>query len=350
MKKLEALPFSYTIFIHIFIWTGIWIALALLMTGPENLSSGLIRSSFIIFGQILLVYWNTAFLLPKFFLKKQYVFYILLSMVSIFLITWAMGELSEWYFKNYGPSMDGRGRRPSPWSWTWRFVYRSFPYFIAFVISIAYSTAVLANIREKEVLAFQKDKLETELKFLKSQINPHFLFNTLNNIYTLSLLQSSQASENLLKLSDMLRYMLYECNGNEVPLFKELNYIKNYISLFSLKDSRGLNIVMELDESQPNIMIEPMIFLPFVENAFKHSNIEDVKNGWVKMELKTNPKELVFNIQNSLPSKAYTKDQSGGIGLKNVERRLQLQYPGKHHLDIDKTQDQFSVLLTITLA
>ncbi|MEZ4921346.1 MAG: histidine kinase, partial [Saprospiraceae bacterium] len=188
-----------------------------------------------------------------------------------------------------------------------------------------------------------------ELMFLKSQTNPHFLFNALNNIYTLTVLKSDQAPDNLLKLSGMLRYMLYECKSERVPLEKELEYIKNFTDLYLLKDSRGLNVKTQLDTSRPELPISPMLLIPFVENAFKHSKIEDIEHGWITIDLTTKDDTLQFVVANSKPETAGSKDQQGGIGLQNVQRQLELLYPENHALEILDESDRYQVTLKIKL-
>jgi len=187
------------------------------------------------------------------------------------------------------------------------------------------------------------------MKFLKSQVNPHFLFNALNNIYTLTVIKSDKAPDNLMRLSEMLRYMLYDSNDGKVPLHKEIDYLENYISLASLKDSRGLNVKVELDKSQPGLKVAPLLFIPFVENAFKHSKIEDLKNGFINISLKTSSEQIEFSVENSIPSVPFKKDKLGGIGLTNTKKRLELLYPYKHLLSISDSGKVYSVLLKLDL-
>ena len=224
------------------------------------------------------------------------------------------------------------------------------PYFTAFIGSALVAIAGYANRKEQEMAALRSEKLEAELKFLKSQINPHFLFNALNNIYTLTVIHSDQAPENLLKLSGMLRYMLYECKADRVPLSKEIEYLHHYIDLHLLKDSRGMNVEVNLDTTRPNIQIAPMLLIPFVENAFKHSQVENLDKGWIKINLLTTDEYLLFDVSNSVQELSFTKDKSGGIGLSNVQRQLELLYPGKHELKIDSQKPAvFSIYLKLFL-
>jgi len=152
-----------------------------------------------------------------------------------------------------------------------------------------------------------------------------------------------------MRLSEMLRYMLYDSNDGTVPLQKEIEYLENYINLASLKDSRGLNIKVDLDKSQPGLMVAPLLFIPFVENAFKHSKIEDLKNGFIDISLKTSHKQIEFIIENSIPNVVFTKDKLGGIGLPNTKQRLDLLYPNKHLLSISDNGKVYSVYLKLDL-
>lgn len=191
------------------------------------------------------------------------------------------------------------------------------------------------------------ENLQTEMKFLKSQINPHFLFNALNNIYSLSVTRSEQAPNMILKLSGMLRYVLYESNGKKVPLGKEITYIENFIDFQLLKIEGEPQVRIDFERVDQNLQVEPMLFIPFIENSFKHSNIEDLENGWMNITLETIDSRILFKIKNSIPQKAYSKDRSGGIGLQNIRKRLELLYAGKHELIIHENENAFTVHLTI---
>jgi LytS/YehU family sensor histidine kinase len=216
--------------------------------------------------------------------------------------------------------------------------------------SALFHIARYATQKEKETVTLKAEKLDSEIKFLKSQINPHFLFNALNNIYTLTLLKHEKAPENLLKLSGMLRYMLYDCKAERVPLRKEVDYIRNFIELNMLKNKEPLKVDADINDYSPELLVAPLIFIPFIENAFKHSNIEDLDKGWIKISLKTPDNQIHFSVQNSVPKGDVSKDKEGGIGLNNVLRQLELIYPDKHHLTIEEGEHQFSIFLRIELS
>lgn len=324
----------------------------LLAGGWEHFDRFLVRSLIVLAGIVLVLWLNMEVLLPKLYFDKKQVGYIVAG-IALFLgvtllIEWDGAPWAE-YFTRPQRSR-GVGERPgmTPWH-AMKFIGSAMPYFTALIGSALFEIARFAKQKEKEAADFRSEKLEAEMKFLKSQFNPHFLFNALNNIYTLTVIKSDKAPDNLLKLSGMLRYMLYECKAETVPLGKEIEYLRHFIDLHLLKDSRGLNVEVSLDDSRPDLKIAPMLFIPFVENAFKHSRIEDLKNGWIKIRLTTSDHTVVFEVKNSLPKQGFTKDKIGGIGLKNVKRQLELLYPDRHELSISENSDAFEVLLKINL-
>jgi hypothetical protein len=185
--------------------------------------------------------------------------------------------------------------------------------------------AYFREIQEKE-LALQNR--ESELSFLRSQINPHFLFNGLNNIYSLVYLQSPNSLEAIAGFSDLLRYMLYDTT-QDVPLDKEVHYIRQYIALQELKQEGSVRSRFEVQGAMSKIFIPPLLLIPFVENAFKHGAQEDDE---IMISIQSAASQTTFYCQNK--KSTHRKDASGGIGLQNVKRRLELLFPGKHRLSI----------------
>lgn len=305
------------------------------------------------FGLALVVVINVEILLPKLYFQERSLAFLLSAVTLVILTTtFVYWNGPKWEHPMVPPiraemrpfmnRMRGFGRY-------FRAVGRVMPFFMALIGSSVVSIGAFARQKEKRAIQLEKEKLETEMKFLKSQINPHFLFNALNNIYALTLTQSKSAPEHLLRLSDMLRYMLYECKVDRVPLKAEVDYLKNYIQMKNLKDSGGMNIEVFFQPQVPDLHIAPLLFIPFVENAFKHSKIEDLDRGWIKIKLITVGREVRFCVQNSIPAQNFTKDQVGGIGLDNVQRQLELMYPDQFSLDIEKKEDLFDVQLRIQL-
>ena len=339
------------ILVHILTWGAAWVLLLLLFKeGWEDPIRLLHRALPVIVCLLTLVAINLAYLLPELYFKKKFFQYFLTSALLfagiIYLLNNDLLIFSDLVEKYSVPERLTQQRRNAQ-AGTW------LRYFIPLIISFVGSTLIelthFANKKEKAAISIEKEKLDTEIKFLKSQINPHFLFNVLNNIYTLTVVKSDNAPANLMRLSEMLRYMLYDTNNGTVPLQKEIDYLENYISLASLKDSRGLNIKVNLDKSQAGLKIAPLLLIPFVENAFKHSKIEDLKNGFINISLKTSSEHLEFHVENSVPNVAFTKDKVGGIGLPNTKKRLDLLYSCKHELNISDSGKVYSVHLKLDL-
>lgn len=337
--------------LQILFWGLLWIAIPFLLANREAVDHEryFYHSMVVFVGIVLVIITNVGILLPKLYFSNKQLPYFISGAFLIALITF----LDEWdatpwesYFDRTAPSHH-RKRPPNPSIQALRTISMFMPYLTAFIASSLIEIASFANQKAKEAADFRNEKLESEMKFLKSQFNPHFLFNALNNIYTLSILKSEKTPDNLLKLSGMLRYMLYDCKADKVSLGKEITYLKHFIDLHLLKDSRGLNVEVSLDESQPDLLIAPMLFVPFIENAFKHSRIEDLENGWIKIKLAVADNHLVFNVDNSIPKEKFTKDKAGGIGLENVRRQLELMYPGQHVLEIKDDGDCFSTHLKL---
>lgn len=194
----------------------------------------------------------------------------------------------------------------------------------------------------------ERQTMRSELRFLKSQINPHFLFNTLNNLYALTLKKSDKAPEIVLKLSEMMRYMLYECNERRVPLRKEVNYLSNYLDLERLRQGKNMKIDFTLNGNIGNQKIAPLMFIPFLENSFKHG-LNQVSEGFVHIRMDVQDQELEMSIENSKPAIPKMNHRSGGIGLQNVQRRLDLLYPEQYELKIDNQPEKYIVHLKINL-
>lgn len=304
-------------------------------------------------GLALVVVINVEILLPRLYFQEKSLAF-LISAVTLVIITASLVYWNgpRWEHPMMPPmrsEMQPFANKVGRFGGYFRAVGRVMPFFMALIGSSVVSIGTFARQKEKRAIQLEKEKLETEMKFLKSQINPHFLFNALNNIYALTLTQSKTAPEHLLRLSDMLRYMLYECKVDRVPLKAEVNYLKNYIQMKNLKDSGGMNIEVHFQSQIPDLQIAPLLFIPFVENAYKHSKIEDLDRGWIKIRLVTVDKEVRFCVRNSIPAQNFTKDKVGGIGLDNVQRQLELMYPDQFSLDIEKKEDQFDVQLRIQL-
>ncbi len=201
---------------------------------------------------------------------------------------------------------------------------------------------------EQERKELDVQKVESELSFLKSQVNPHFLFNTLNNIFSLASVQSPKTAPAVQKLSEIMRYMTYETDNRQILLSKEIEYISAYLELQKLRfgEDEIARIHFDVEGNPSGIMIEPMLLIPFVENAFKHGDISKEANE-INIRIGINKRVLEFDCSNQFIDS--TKDKTGGVGIKNVSRRLELLYPKKHNCSIQKENNKFQVSLSINL-
>jgi len=334
--------------LQILFWGALWVVVPLALAGNwDNTERLVVRSTVVLAGIALIVWVNVEILLPRLYFNKKQAAYIAaglaLLVAIVLLVDWDAAPWAEHFTRPRNP-----GHNPGYRS-SMKYIGMAMPYFTALIGSALFEVASYATRKEREATEFRSEKLEAELKFLKSQINPHFLFNALNNIYALTIIKSDSAPDNLLKLSGMLRYMLYDCKADRVPLAKEIDYLRHFIDLNLLKDSRGLNVEVHLDESRPGLSIAPMLLIPFVENAFKHSKVEDRARGWIRIELSTQPEHILFVVENSMPDAATPKDLVGGIGLVNVRRQLELLYPDRHELAIEQDAEAFRVRLKVLL-
>lgn len=216
-----------------------------------------------------------------------------------------------------------------------------------FVISgclIKFTLDWFSNIRIQRSL--ETEKKDMELQFLKSQLNPHFLFNSLNNIYSLAYQKSDKTADAILKLSEILRYMIYESNDSWVALKKEIEYVQSYIELQKLRFKDGASVLMTINGEIDDQQIIPLVLISFVENAFKHGVANDPSDP-IRIDIIANQKILHFSITNKKNNA--NKDQMGGVGLNNVERRLQLLYPERYKLNIVNSATHYTSELMLDI-
>lgn len=221
------------------------------------------------------------------------------------------------------------------------------------VFYLAFSVALHLSkqwyLQQELIRKIEVEKLNTELDYLKSQINPHFLFNSLNTIFFQIEKSNIPARDTLTKFSDMLRFQLYECNGKEIPLEKEINYLKNYVDLQRLRKDENYNIQFVVKGDPREFKIAPLLLIPFVENAFKHVSHFPDKTNNIIIHLEREGNFLCMTVENTKDRIQKENSGSRGIGLKNVQRRLELQYPERHSLAINETEQHFEVDLKIQM-
>ncbi len=347
--KLYHLPFW---FVYHYVWAVVKTGDPMEVINYIFFSGTSFKFIFYVIFQALAVYFNLYYLIPKYLEKSQFTKYI------IFLILTILGTASlivSGYFLSAYMADKSVLEIYGTQKFLYFFMTYSFPSTLA-SMTLAMSVKLTKNwiqTKRREQL-LEKEKLETELKFLRSQFNPHFLFNTINSIFVLIHKNPDMAAETLAKFSELLRYQLYECNEPEIPLRQELTYLENFIQLEKLRhNSNNLELTFQLEQPYaPDLTIAPFVLIPFVENAFKHVSQHPDQKNWIKINLRLEQQELHFTIANSISAPGTVASeilQYRGIGLKNVQRRLDLIYPQEHHLKIEQAKDQFQVQLSLSL-
>ena len=201
------------------------------------------------------------------------------------------------------------------------------------------------DYREQKV---QKEKVEAELQMLKTQINPHFLFNTLNSIYVLAMKKSEQTANIVMKLSDILDYILYRINAPQIAIFNEIRIVENYIELEKIRFTNRVNLSFASNITSKDLQIPPMLIIPFVENAFKHGVAKSMKKSWIKIVIEETGEMLNIEVSNS-KSQNPVKSKTGGIGLVNVKKRLDLLFNDYYKLAISEKDNRYEVFLSIPI-
>lgn len=219
------------------------------------------------------------------------------------------------------------------------------------VVGFALAIKLLKNwyVKQEETVQLTREKINAELQLLKAQVHPHFLFNTINNIYSFILNGSPRAPEMIKKLSALLNYILNECNRPVVPLSKELSLIQDYMELERIRYGAKLNMNMHIQGSTAGKMISPLLLIPFVENSFKHGTSRMLTHPWVKLDVIIEDHSLEFKISNNKPEQKKDGTTKKGIGLNNVKKRLQLLYPETHSLSIIENEMSYNVAMKIAL-
>jgi two-component system LytT family sensor kinase len=329
----------YTIWIHMLVW------LAFFLIPLLFIESGRGRERFMILGwsiQVLMVcyfYYNYLFLIPKFLLRKKIWMYFLMLVLGLV----AVSGLNIVFILGTNNLVEHH----HPFS-LWRTALVPFyPAIMAFALSSALRITMEWFNNERQKKEMEAEKLSSELAFLKSQVNPHFLFNILNNICSLARKKSDETENAIIKLSQIMRYMLQDSKDEKVNLEKEVEYLQSYIELQRLRLPEQVKIDFTINGQPELITIEPLLLIPFVENAFKHG-VSYQDSSEISIHLDIKKQSLSFSVRNNIARHAGNAvEQGSGIGLKNVMRRLELLYPNRHQLNIRDDGSKYLVELEI---
>lgn len=313
---------------------------------PWGFQGALLYVAVVLVTQMPLVYFHLYFLVPKLLNKRYFVIYLLSAGACVTLYSYAnhflLSHLPEaWLPANTTMQTFIERIKPN---------YDILEGVIVIILTYALKYTLIAFITQNELLKLQKEKLQLELNALKSQVNPHFLFNTLNNLYSLTLKNSEKSSEVVLKLSDIMRYVLYQSNEYKVPLQKELEFIQNYVALQKIRYTDNYTIDFKINGYVNGQIVAPLLLIDFIENAFKHGLDRRFNDGEVQIAITIDNHDFDFRVKNS---KGHSEDGSinktNGIGLNNIKRRLELMYPGNYALNIKDDNENFEVNLKLQL-
>jgi two-component system LytT family sensor kinase len=334
-------PGTITITFHVLIWS-ILILFPYLVSGADNdYKIGNIPGIFFTitgFIHAAIFYGNAFYLYPVLLNKRFWWLYILLSLLLI------VGSFQMKYeiLINWFPQVLKNTTAA-------KFVFG--PSVAIFIISIIYRKVIDQIRLDRELKERRATQLETELKFLRSQINPHFLFNVLTNLVSLARKKSDKLEQSLIMLSELMRYTVYDAQGKKATLQKEIEYLNSYIELQKLRFGNDVKIdcSIKLDKEENDYTIEPMLLIPFVENAFKHGAGYS-EQPWINISLFVKEGTMTFEVCNNYEHTSITgKDENSGIGISNVKSRLNLLYKGKYNLIINDKNNVFHIILTVIL-
>lgn len=327
------------------------------LSGVTGNARNLLLLHTILYNTLLLatLYINTLLFIPRYLLRKKYLIYAAGLLLSIVLHTFILVFYREYILDHI------QGIKTYDFSYYSAFTRTEREHTAAFFLYLFYSSSCFTviefsliflgqhffiAIRQNELI--KRQQTEIELSVLKSQVNPHFLFNVLNSIYSLSLRKSDQTPEVVMRLSEILRYMLYEAKHAFVPLKKEIQMLRDYADIESMRLSNGQVLSFHCDQRISAYQIAPLLLIPFVENAVKHGTNSMAEDAFITVDIKMTDDTLRFSCKNNFKPLPAHKDS--GLGLENVKKRLQLLYAGKHTLDIQQQNDTFEVLLSIQLS
>jgi sensor histidine kinase YesM len=308
------------------------------------------------FSAIVIFYVGYIWLVPQFFLRDRKLIYVVilsgLILVTYFATSFINDTLlfdpvREAQFHEALRKAFGDAAMKKPPVKAFGFYYHMLSSILISGFAIGLGVMEKLKENEKKQKELEKEKLNSELAFLKNQVSPHFFFNTLNNIYSLIGLDASMAQDSVLKLSKLMRYLLYESENGETLVSKEIEFMNNYIDLMKLRLSPKVELRVEFPEEFADCQVPPLLFIPFIENAFKHG-VSYRDRSFIDIRMTIIPGQIQFQSENSVGKSSTSDDlQHSGIGLENVKKRLNLLFPNRHELTIDKHDTVFRVNLSI---
>ncbi len=285
-------------------------------------------------------YINYSFLIPRYYDKKQYVRYLLLSLITLTLVSWLRYSFEEMII----------GKEPAyvPHNQVLVFLRYFISSFFVYGLALVLSLVEAWRKQENEIYKWKVLKNETDIKFLKNQLRPHFLFNSINNIYSIAVDNDDKSAPLLLEISQLLRYLIYKTDQDRIPINEEVLFLNAVIKLYSLGFETAPLKEIDVQGSIQKHQIPPFLLLPFIENIFKHGDFEASNKKWVA-KLALNKNMLQFETQNPILENENGKEASSGVGLDILKQRLDILFPNAHELQMKEENRNYYVLLTIQL-
>lgn len=300
---------------------------------------------------IVAFYFNYLVIVPRFFFSKKRIYFI----IALFLFAILLLAISKYLyellpFEHLGPGnrLEENARQKNFFGIHPKLVENFF--LLLVVLGFSSGMAIISQLRKNETKqkAIEKARVDSELAFLKNQISPHFFFNALNSIYALIAIDGEKAQKAVEKLSVLMRYLIYESDVRMVDLHKEFDFTSKYIELMRQRLSPKIKLEVNIDQELPDVKIPPLLFIPFVENAFKHG-ISYREKSFVSILLKTNDDSVIFETKNSIPTIEEQNNKKGGVGIENIKKRLELIYGNTFELEISNADGEFFVRLMVPL-
>lgn len=320
----------------------------------QSLWISVLESFIFMISHLFLAYSLMYFVIPRFLLRQQYLVTGVWTIVLFIATAFISSFLGNYLINPIRVQLAVAGIARAYFDREHAIVARSLMAGLRGGITIGGIAAAIKlmkywYVKEQRNLQLQKENLAAQLQLLKAQVHPHFLFNTLNNIYAHTQNTAPVAAHLIAGLSDMLRFILYEGNQSLVPLRKELQMLRDYIELEKIRYGNRLDLHIELPEDTHGLQIAPLLLLPLVENCFKHGTSNVLEQPWINLQVTVNGKQLQMKLLNGKAGEKKTGTQSSGIGIYNVQQRLALLYPGKHQLVINNEEEVFIVNLALEL-
>lgn len=334
-----------TVIFHILVWIVLFSLPYLLLASKQEGLSRVIAGSWVpLCFYAILFYSNYFVLIDTYFFKKKIIIYIIINAIIIVGFVFLSSYLIDTYFRDSLPRRaEGEGPPKSLFAYL-----QIVSYLIALIFSIALKITERYLKTESERKKAENIKLEAELQHLKYQLQPHFFFNSLNNIYSMVDISPDEAKVTIHNLSKLMRYLLYETNTEKVPLQSEITFLEKYIELMKLRLSDNTVVHYEFENVDPSIKIAPLLFISLVENAFKHG-VSSTKKGVINFCLKTEGNKVLFKTENYNFPKSNIDKSGSGIGLQNIKKRLELLYPEKHEVRFEVKGEVFISELKIVI-